>query len=203
MSDSRIDQQVRFVIEIDRLKTIFRQSYLADGSRKENDAEHSWHLAVMALILAEHFPEEIDLLKVLKMTLMHDLVEIEAGDTYCYDGEANCGRFERERQAADRLYRLLPKDQAEEFYKLWVEFEECKTPEARFSAALDRLQPLLLNFQSKGKSWLENNISCDQVLVRNEVIKENSDVLWNIAVRIIDEAAAAGYLAHAKGGRRI
>jgi len=197
-SDDRIERQLRFIVEIDRLKTVFRQSYLTDGSRKENDAEHSWHLAVMAIVLAEHFPEKIDLLKVLKMTLMHDLVEIEAGDTYCYDEEANSGRFERERQAADKLYRLLPAEQAAEFYRLWVEFEEGKTPEARFAGALDRLQPLLLNFESKGKSWLENNISCEQVLTRNEAIRKSSDALWGIAAKIIDEAAAAGFLAQGK-----
>lgn len=194
MKHNRISKQIQFIIEIDKVKKIFRQNHLADGSRNENDAEHSWHIAIMAFIVYEYFPEMVDMVKVLKMTLMHDLVEIDAGDTYCYDEIGGINKLEREQKAANKLYSLLPKDQAEEFLLLWEEFEECKTPEARFSAILDRLQPLLLNFMAQGKSWKANKISRDQVLKRNEIIKENSEVLWEVVQDVVDEAVRLGYL---------
>lgn len=194
MSEVRLDKQIQFIIEIDKVKEVFRQTLLVCGSRKENDAEHSWHLAVMAFVLCEHFPEKVDLLKVMKMTLMHDLVEIDAGDTYCYDEEAGIDKLSREKKAAQRLYSILPDDQAEEYLALWQEFEDGKTPEARYSAILDRLQPLILNIESQGISWMEHNISKEQVLKRTEVIKQNSEDLWGVVDDILNEAVKRGYL---------
>src|SRR5262249_50705513 len=149
MSD-RLARQIAFIIEIDKAKQVLRQTLLMDGSRLENDAEHSWHLAVMALLLAEYAGEAVDLLRVLKMVLIHDLVEIDAGDTFVYDVEALATRREREERAADRIFGLLPADVEEEFRALWEEFEAQATPEARFAAALDRLQPLLHNYHTGG-----------------------------------------------------
>jgi len=187
---------MEFVIEVDKLKKITRQNYLADGSRKENDAEHSWHLALMALVLCEHVgaEESPDLLRVIKMALIHDLVEIDAGDTYCYDEKANAGKRERELAAADRLFGILPPDQAREFRELWEEFEEQRTPEARFAAALDRLQPLTLNYIAGGKSWREHGISYSQVSKRNSSIGESSPALWKFTLNIIREAVRKGYI---------
>ena len=187
---------MEFVIEVDKLKKITRQNYLADGSRKENDAEHSWHLALMALVLCEHVgaEERPDLLRVIKMALIHDLVEIDAGDTYCYDEKANAGKRERELAAADRLFGILPPDQAREFRELWEEFEEQRTPEARFAAALDRLQPLTLNYIAGGKSWREHGISYSQVIKRNSSIGESSPALWKFTLNIIREAVRKGYI---------
>lgn len=187
---------MEFVIEVDKLKKITRQNYLADGSRKENDAEHSWHLALMALVLCEHVgaEESPDLLRVIKMALIHDLVEIDAGDTYCYDEKANAGKRERELAAADRLFGILPPDQAREFRELWEEFEEQRTPEARFAAALDRLQPLTLNYIAGGKSWREHGITYSQVIKRNSSIGESSPALWKFTLNIIREAVRKGYI---------
>lgn len=187
---------MEFVIEVDKLKKITRQNYLADGSRKENDAEHSWHLALMALVLCEHVgaEESPDLLRVIKMALIHDLVEIDAGDTYCYDEKANAGKRERELAAADRLFGILPPDQAREFRELWEEFEEQRTPEARFAAALDRLQPLTLNYIAGGKSWREHGISYSQVIKRNSSIGESSPALWKFTLEMIREAVRKGYI---------
>ncbi|MFY9385715.1 MAG: HD domain-containing protein [Dethiobacteria bacterium] len=187
---------MEFIVEVDKLKKITRQNYLADGARKENDAEHSWHLALMALVLCEHVgaEESPDLLRVIKMALIHDLVEIDAGDTYCYDEKANAGKRERELAAADRLFGILPPDQAREFRELWEEFEEQRTPEARFAAALDRLQPLTLNYIAGGKSWREHGISYSQVIKRNSSIGESSPALWKFTLNIIREAVRKGYI---------
>ena len=152
MNENRLQRQIQFIIEIDKLKKIMRQTYLTDQSRKENDAEHSWHLAVMAILLAEYAKDDqIDLFHVLKMLLIHDLVEIDAGDTFCYDEDGNAHKLEKEIQAAERIFNLLPEDQARDFRKLWDEFEARQSPESRFAAALDRLQPLLHNSRTKGR----------------------------------------------------
>ena len=187
---------MEFIVEVDKLKKITRQNYLADGARKENDAEHSWHLALMALVLCEHVraEEKPDLLRVIKMALLHDLVEIDAGDTYCYDEKANAGKRERELAAADRLFGILPPDQAREFRELWEEFEEQRTPEARFAAALDRLQPLTLNYIAGGKSWREHGITYSQVIKRNSSIGESSPALWKFTLEMIREAVRKGYI---------
>lgn len=192
----RLEKQMEFLIEVDKLKKITRQNYLADGSRKENDAEHSWHLALMAFVLCEYHrgEESIDVLKVIKMVLLHDVVEIDAGDTYCYDDDAALGQWEREREAAERLFNILPSDQARDFRELWEEFEERRTPEAQFAAALDRLQPLTLNYKAGGESWKEHQIALSQVLERNNSIEESSPELWNFACQMIQEAVNRGYI---------
>ena len=146
----RLEQQMNFILEVDKLKKIGRQTYLSDGSRKENDAEHSWHLALMAILLGEHANEKVDVLKVVSLVLIHDIIEIDAGDTYAYDDEGNKTKREREEKAADRIFNLLPKDQAVYMRELWEEFEEGETPEARFALALDNVQPTMLNDASGG-----------------------------------------------------
>ncbi|PKM95478.1 MAG: hypothetical protein CVU84_05270 [Firmicutes bacterium HGW-Firmicutes-1] len=190
----RFEKQIEFIIEVDRLKSIIRQSYLVDGSRRENDSEHSWHLALMAFILSEHSNKEIDVLKVIKMVIIHDLVEIDAGDTYAYDEIGNEDKYSREVKAAERIFNLLPKDQALEMRALWDEFEERETNEAKFSAALDRVQPIILNYMSEGKAWIHHGISRTQVEKRNEHTKEGSQELWNYVVEIMDKAVSKEYL---------
>ena len=194
MENTRLAKQLAFILEIDKLKQVGRQTYLLDLTRKENDAEHSWHLAVMALLLSEYAREEVDLLKVLKMVILHDIVEIDAGDIFCYDDAAHCHKEEREREAADRLFGLLPAGQGREFRRIWEEFEERESPEARFAAALDRLQPLLHNFHTRGKSWQEHGVTRDRVLDRNRHIQDGSPLLWEEAVRLIQEAVDRGDL---------
>lgn len=195
MNNERLMKQIEFIVEIDRLKQIYRQNYLADASRKENDAEHSWHLAVMAFLLSEHSIEKnADVLRIMKMVLVHDLVEIDAGDTYCYDEKANEDKCEREIKAADRLFNILPEDQAKEFRALWDEFEERKTAEARFAAALDRVQPVLLNYTSRGKSWQEHGITTDKALKRNRPVEDGSVTLWDFVKGMLDDAVKKGYM---------
>lgn len=193
-AEGRLKKQLDFLIEIDRLKHILRRTYLMSGDRKENDAEHSWHLCVFAIILHEHVPFQVDLLKALKMILIHDLVEIDAGDTYCYDTAGNLGKRAREEKAADRIFSLLPEDQASWVRSLWEEFEDQATAEARFAAALDRLQPLLHNFCTDGAAWREHGIDRSQVIERNQHIGKASPELWEFALKMIDQAAANGWL---------
>ncbi len=196
MDRERLKKQIAFIVEIDRLKRIFRQTYLTDASRKENDAEHSWHLAVMALILLEHAGSPApDILRTVAMVLIHDIVEIDAGDTFCYDDAGARDRESRERRAADRLFAMLPPDQAAEFRSLWEEFEARRTPEARFAAALDRFQPLLHNYITGGKSWQEHGVTADRVIERNRHIAEGSEALWDYAESLITDAVKKGYLA--------
>lgn len=196
----RLDQQIRFVLELDKLKQIMRQSYLLDASRKENDAEHSWHLALMAMVLREYAPPGADLLRVMQMVLVHDVVEIDAGDTFCYDEQAATSKVERELLAAERIFCLLPPEQAAELRGLWEEFEAGVTLEARFANALDRVEPLLLNYHTQGKSWLEHGISEDKVRTRNEgVVSAGSPVLGEYVTRLITRAVEEGYLAAQEG----
>lgn len=195
MKDARLEQQLRFLLEIDQLKQVERRSYLADGSRRENSAEHSWHLAVMAVLLCEHLDDPgIDLLRVMKMLLIHDLVEIDAGDTYAYDPQGQEDKYERELACANRLFRLLPEEQRDELMALWQEFEEGSSPEAKYAAALDRLQPMLLNYAAQGKSWREHGIHSRQVLARQEAIAEVSQKLGDYSRGLIQDAVAKGYL---------
>ncbi|HYA39825.1 MAG TPA: HD domain-containing protein [Syntrophobacteraceae bacterium] len=194
MDLNRLRRQIDFLVEIDRLKSIVRQTLLVDGSRQEDSAEHSWHLAVFAMVLAEHSRAPVNLFKVLKMVLIHDLVEIDAGDTYCYDAEANTSRAKREKRGADRIFGLLPRDQAVEFRSLWEEFESMQTPDAIFAASLDRLQPLLNNFRSGGLSWQKHGVRKEQVYNRNRHMEEGSQVLWEFASEIIEDAAAKGWI---------
>jgi putative hydrolase of HD superfamily len=192
--DERLNRQLGFLIEIDKLKQVMRQSPLVDGSRKENDAEHSWHLAVMAMVLAEHADEPVDICRVMMMLVIHDIVEIDAGDTFAYDDHGRKDQEERERQAADRLFALLPDDQAGDFRALWDEFEEDNTADARFARALDRLQPMTLNYLNKGGTWRQNGVTADKVLARNRPIEDGSAHLWRHAKGWIDDALEKGYL---------
>ncbi len=190
----RLEQQIRFITEVDKVKNIFRQTYLADGKRKENDAEHSWHLALSAVLLREHMKEEADLTKVMIMVLIHDLVEIDAGDTYAYDNAGAATKREREVKAADRIFGLLPADQGTYFRALWEEFEAYETAEAKFAHLLDNFQPLLLNDVSDGKSWAEHGVHKSQVCKRNERIPETSEIVWEKMLEIMDKHIEKGNL---------
>lgn len=174
----RLDSQFEFIREIDGLKKISRQTYLSDGSRKENDTEHSWHLALMAVLLSEYANENVDLLRVITMVLVHDIVELDAGDTYAYDDAGNATKREREVAAADRIFNILPADQAKYLRSLWDEFEEDSTPEARFAHTLDHVQPVMLNDASGAKAWKEHAIKLSQVLKRNSSTAKGSEKLW-------------------------
>ena len=189
---SRITAQLAFVVEIDRLKGIVRQTPLCDGSRRENSAEHSWHLAVMAMTLAEHADPAVDVGRVLRMLLVHDLVEIDAGDTFAYDAGANVGREHRERLAAERIFGLLPPDQAAELRASWEEFEAQETPDARFAAAMDRLQPLLNNHHSAGGSWVAHGITRTQVLARMRPIERALPAAWPVVLDLVERNCACG-----------
>lgn len=178
---NRLEKQMAFIRELDKNKGIGRQTYILQGDRKENDAEHMFHLAIMAAVLSEHANESIDVLKVMTMVLVHDAVEIDAGDTYAYDEEGYATKAEREKKAADRIFHLLPEDQEVYFRGLWEEFEENKTKEANFANALDRVQPMMLNHESGGRAWLEHGVKQSQVMSRNSNVKEGSEVLWDYA----------------------
>jgi len=190
----RFEQQIDFLKEVDKLKNIIRRNYLCDGNRFENTAEHSWHLALMVMTLAEHANNEIDTLKTILMLLIHDLVEIDAGDTYCYDSTANETKAKREEEAANRIFSLLPLDQQQVYHQLWREFEERETPESQFANAVDRLMPLIQNVETGGKTWQKNHISESQVLERNLPINDGSAVLWNYAKFLIKSSVTKGIL---------
>ena len=191
----KLEQQMQFLLELDKQKEIGRQTYLADGSRKEGDAEHAWHMAVMAFLLADYANEPIDVLKAVKMALMHDVVEIDAGDTYAYDTKGNQTKRDREQEAADRIYGMLPEEQAREYRALWEEFEAMETPEARFVNTLDKVQPVLLNDASGGKSWREHGVRKSQVMERNAKTHEGSAILWDYIRNIIEENTKKGNIA--------
>jgi len=194
-NDEPLERRIRFVLEADRLKTVARQSRITDGSRHENSAEHSWHLAVMALALAGHAPPGTDLGRVLAMLVLHDMVEIDAGDLFLYSGSAALARQERaERAAADRIFAILPDPQAAELRALWDEFEERRTPEARFARALDRLQPMLLNMRTGGGTWVAHGVSAEQVLSKVELIEDGSASLGGYAREMIATAVQRGFL---------
>ena len=197
LDTERLQQQIAFILEIDNLKSILRQTYLVNDPRHENSAEHSWHLAMMALVLAEYANREVNLLQVLKMLQVHDIVEIDAGDTYCYDATGNAGKAEREQTAAHRIFGLLPTDQQAEMHNLWTEFETRETPEARFAAALDRLMPILHNYHTQGRRWREHGVMSQQVLAHNRHIENGSDTLWQYIEAIIQDAVGRGYLTEA------
>ena len=192
---ARLHQQIEFILEIDCLKGVLRQTLLTNGSRRENSAEHSWHLAVMALVLQEHAATPVDLTRVLKMLLVHDIVEIDAGDTFCYDEQANEGKLEREHRAADRLFGKLPAEQAADLRTLWEEFEGRRTADAKFAAALDRLQPLLSNLATEGHSWQQHGVALNQVIERTSPIGDGSNVLWEYIRERLDQAVDDGILA--------
>jgi putative hydrolase of HD superfamily len=190
----RLDAQLAFILEADKLKEIHRRTYLLSGARTENSAEHSWHLALMAMVLSEYANSAIDTFKVLRMLLVHDLVEVDAGDTFCYDDAGNLTKSEREKAAADRLFGLLPEEQGREFRRLWEEFESAETAEARFAAALDRVSPVLLNLRNQGRGWKEHSVSAEQVFARNSPIANGSEVLWERVKAELDRAVAEGVI---------
>lgn len=183
-----------FITEIDKLKSVLRQTPLLDRSRKENDAEHSWHLAMMASVLADYAERDVDMLRVVRMLLIHDIVEIDAGDTFLYDTSAAAeAQEEKERAAADRIFGLLPAEQAREFRALWDEFEAHESADAQFARAMDRTQPFLHNFLTEGMMWQQHGVHPDQVRQRMSVIEDGSSALHGLVKRLIDEAVARGY----------
>jgi putative hydrolase of HD superfamily len=195
MSAPRLDSQLAFIFEVDKLKSILRQTPITGAERRqENDAEHSWHLALMASLLAEYAPAPVDVARVIRMLLIHDVVEIDAGDTFAYDAAGYSDKAERESRAADRLFGLLPPDQAVEFRALWEEFEAATTPESHYANALDRLQPLLLNSRTGGGSWSNHRVSRAQVLTRMEPIRHGAPALWPVVTAIVEDATARGWL---------
>ena len=192
---TRLDQQITFVRELDKLKRVQRQTWLTDTSRQENSAEHSWHIAVMALVLAEYAPGgDLDIGRVIQMLLIHDVVEIDAGDTFCYDRAAVVHQADHEERAAERLFGLLPPDLADRFQNLWEEFEARKTPEALLANSLDRLQPILNNYYSGGKSWRAHGITRGQVRERNRIVADGAPELWAQIEDLLQRAVDEGML---------
>lgn len=192
--EERLKKQMDFLLEADKLKFITRQTYLSDGKRKENDGEHSWHLALMAVLLSEYSNEKVDLVKVITMVLIHDIVEIDAGDTYAYDAVGNQSKREREVKAADRIFNILPEDQAKKFRQLWEEFEAYETPEAKFAHVCDNVQPLMLNDATDGLAWREHDVKKSQVLQRNSRTGEGSQVMMEYISKILDKNVESGNL---------
>lgn len=187
-------KQIDFIKEIDKVKYIQRKTKLFNSNRNENDAEHSWHLAMMALILAEHANEPIDVLKVVKMVLIHDIVEIDAGDTFIYDTQKNHINTDQERLAANRIFGLLPQEQSKEFIAVWEEFEEGLTAEAKFARTMDRLEPLLQNTSNNGGTWKEFDVDYSKVIGKKKIINEGSTTIWKYAEELINESVEKGIL---------
>jgi putative hydrolase of HD superfamily len=194
MQTDNLVKQVSFIKEIDKLKYIQRKTKLFNSDRHENDAEHSWHLAMMTIVLAEHSDRSIDVLKVLKMVLIHDIVEIDAGDIFLYDTSKNHNNTEQERLAAERIFGLLPAKQAEEFIAIWEEFEEGITDEAKFAKSMDRFEPLLQNTSNNGGTWAEFSVPYQKVYDKKKAIKEGSTSIWNYAEHLINESVDKGIL---------
>lgn len=192
--EQRLIDQVKFIVEVDKAKEIFRQTTLTQSKRQENDAEHSFHLALMAPLLKEYIDENVKVERVINMVIIHDLVEIDAGDTFCYDTEGYKTKRERELKAADRIFNILPDDQAKMIFDLWNEFEECKTIESKYANCLDRIQPILLNIANEGQSWRKNKTTKTMVLNRMKVIKETSPKLYELVLSIINEGVKKGAL---------
>ncbi|MEN2400013.1 HD domain-containing protein [Flavobacterium sp. MC2016-06] len=194
MFPEKLLKQIDFIKEIDKIKYIQRKTKLFNSDRNENDAEHSWHLAVMAIVLAEHSNEAIDVLKVVKMVLIHDIVEIDAGDIFIYDTQKSHDNTDEERLAANRIFGLLPEEQAQDFIKIWEEFEAGETNEAKFAKSMDRLEPLLQNTSNNGGTWKEFDVKYDKVYEKKSVIKEGSKHIWDYAEKLIDESVEKGIL---------
>ena len=194
MNTENLLNQVSFIKEIDKLKYIQRKTRLFNSDRHENDAEHSWHLAMMTIVLAEHSDKPIDVLKVVKMVLIHDIVEIDAGDTFIYDSVKNHSNTDEELIAAKRIFGLLPREQAAEFIAIWEEFEEGMTDEAKFAKSMDRFEPLLQNTSNEGGTWAEYDVPYEKVYQKKKVIKESSTSIWNYAENLINESVEKGIL---------
>ena len=194
IKSEKLKNQIAFVIEIDEMKRILRMNLHADGSKRENDAEHSWHLAVMAMLLEEYCTEKVDIGRVIKIALVHDLVEVYAGDTFAYDAKGYEDKDEREKMAADKLFGMLDDEQALFFRALWDEFEEKSTPESRYANAVDRLQPLLLNYLTDGHTWKLGDVHAPQILKRMDIIRTATPELWHIVEGIIETSIKKGIL---------
>lgn len=191
---TRLDQQLSFILEIDKLKTVIRQTLLLDRSRRENSAEHSWHLAVMAMLMAEYAVEPVDVLHTIKMVLVHDIVEVDAGDTFAYDTAGYVDKDEREQKAAERIFGLLPEERGRELRALWEEFEARQTAESKYANALDRLQPLLHNSRTEGGTWRIHKVTKDKVLKRMEPVKIGMPEVYPMVEKIIEEACTRGWI---------
>lgn len=194
MASENLTKQIEFIREIDKIKYIRRRTKLFGSDRNENDAEHSWHLAVMAMVLSGYSNAEIDLLKVIKMVLIHDIVEIDAGDTFIYDQNKNHENTEEETRAAQRIFSILPEKQAKEFIEIWTEFEEGVSNEAKFAKSMDRLEPLLQNTSNNGGTWKEFGVKYQTVYDKKKLIKDGSAELWDYAERLIEDSVEKGIL---------
>lgn len=192
--NKRLEDQLKFIVEVDKAKEVLRRTLLINSARRENDAEHSWHLALMAPILKEYIKEDVNIERVINMVTIHDLVEIDAGDTFCYDTKGYETKSDREHKAADRIFNILPKDQAEIIFDLWNEFEEVKTIESKYANTLDRLQPMLLNISLGGRSWRENKTTKSMILKRMEIIKDTSEELYEVVTKVIEKGIEIGAL---------
>ena len=195
--ERRVKQQIAFILEADKLKNVIRRNYLADDSRRENTAEHTWHTTLMALLLFEHAEnrEELDLLHIIRMITIHDLVEIDAGDTFMFDEEGNRNKFDRENQAAKKIFSMLPYDQGKEYYDLWLEFEKEESSNAIFAASVDKIMPVLLNARSKGTSWREAEITSDKVLETLKIIGKGPKKIEDLLKELVTESLKKGNLA--------
>ena len=192
----RLERQLEFLIEADKMKSVFRQTLVMDKSRQENDAEHSWHIALMALTLHEYAAHGgVDINRVLRMALLHDLVEIYAGDTFAYDADGAKDKQQREEAAADKLFSLLPPEQSREFRALWEEFDAMKTPDSMYAAAIDRLQPFISNYKTDGHTWIRHKVTAEQVYARMAPVKDALPALWEFVERVIRESCGKGHLA--------
>lgn len=191
--NAEFSKKLEFLILLDKMKSVYRQTLLADKSRRETDAEHSWHIAMMAMLFAELAPEGVQRDRSVRMCLVHDLVEIYAGDTFCYDAKAGEDKAQREKRAADKLFAILPEKDGEELKNLWIEFEQQSTPDALFAASLDRLQPLINNILTDGHTWRKGNVQRKQVEERAAVIEHGFPAAWQTVCAVIDEAEAKGY----------
>ena len=194
MFRERLLKDIEFIVELDKMKSIFRRTSIIGQDRLEDDAQHSWHISIMAMLLSEYSNEKIDVLKVIKMLLSHDLVEIHAGDTFCYDQEGNQSKRDREVAAADKLFSMLDHDKADELRALWDEFEEEKTPEAMFAASMDRLQPMLNNYKNDGGTWKKHDVSKTDIYERISPVKKSSDELWCYVSYMIEDAFQKGLI---------
>lgn len=194
MNGEALLKQVAFIKEIDKLKYIQRKTKLFNSNRPENDAEHSWHLAMMAIILANQANEKVDILKVVKMVLIHDIVEIDAGDTFLYDTAKNHDNTEEELKAARRIFGLLPEAQAQELIAIWLEFEEGKTAEAKFAKSMDRFEPLLQNYSNQGGTWKEFNVPYEKVYAKKKTIQNGSETIWQYAEELLNDSVEKGFL---------
>ena len=195
MDVNRLEQQMRFLVEVDKMKSVYRRTILIDKTRRESDAEHSWHFALMAMLLAEYAdPEKVDCARVIRMALVHDLIEIYAGDTFAYDVQGNQDKRQRETEAADKLFALLPEDQAAEIRALWEEFDAMETPDAQYAAAIDRLQPFLNNYLTQGHTWGLGGVKSAQVYERMDPIRVALPEGWPFVDKMIQESIEKGYL---------